>query len=214
MSKKKMIKYTVYLLIICFVLGVIVERYYFNGNGIDILSYFGPKIDQEIEAEDMSFVYDESAHELPIKAEGKLSYSLSNSSIGKISNNYLYLKNEGISQLKITAESTWKYNSAYKEVKVISKPRRIDILSLKYYPKDHKLTIKTSQDKKATGYQVQYSRNDDFKNKKSINIRLNHKDFTNLQKNKKYYFRVRAYKVSCGEKIFGQWSDTRAIKTK
>ena len=76
--------------------------------------------------------------------------------------------------------------------------------------KQRQVTLTWKTDKKCTGYQVQYSTNSKFK-KNKINKYFNSykkKKVTlkKLKSNKKYYFRIREYKVINGIKHFGEWS--------
>ena len=70
----------------------------------------------------------------------------------------------------------------------------------------------------ASGYQVQLSTDKKFrKNKKSFSIgnqKASKKTVKKLKAKKKYFVRVRAFKVVDGEKIYGNWSKIRNIKTK
>ena len=70
----------------------------------------------------------------------------------------------------------------------------------------------------ARGYQVQLATDKKFrKNKKSYSIgnqKASKKTVKKLKAKKKYFVRVRAYKVVDGEKIYGNWSKIRNIKTK
>ena len=69
----------------------------------------------------------------------------------------------------------------------------------------------------AKGYQVQYSTTSDFKNAKKIIVNGNKtfsKTVKNLKEKKKYYVRVRAYKVKNSVKQYGAWSANKAVKTK
>ena len=66
------------------------------------------------------------------------------------------------------------------------------------------------------GYQVQYSLNKSFKNAVKKNVKSDKTSLTvnGLKKNRKYYVRVRAYKVYKGEKVYGKWSNKVSVKTK
>ena len=55
------------------------------------------------------------------------------------------------------------------------------------------------------------------KNKKSVKVnkkKAKKKTVKNLKKNKKYYVRVRAFKVVDGKKTYGKWSKVKSVKTK
>jgi len=70
----------------------------------------------------------------------------------------------------------------------------------------------------AKGYQIQYATNKKFtKNKKTVTVKGGKtvkKEIKKLKKGKKYYVRVRAYKVINGKKVYSTWSNTKAVKVK
>lgn len=70
----------------------------------------------------------------------------------------------------------------------------------------------------AKGYQVQYSTDSTFKKgKKTVTITkgsTTSKTVKKLQPKKKYYVRVRAYKMSNGSKVYGKWSESKAVRIK
>ncbi|MBE6740881.1 MAG: fibronectin type III domain-containing protein [Ruminococcaceae bacterium] len=78
-------------------------------------------------------------------------------------------------------------------------------------------TTKWKKISSAKGYQIQYSTSSDFKNAKTVTVKGN-KTFTktvkNLKSGKKYYVRVRAYKIKNSAKHFGAWSEYKTVKTK
>ena len=80
------------------------------------------------------------------------------------------------------------------------------------------VTLKWKKNTKAAGYQIQYST--DSKMKKSVktlyitNRNTYTRTVTGLQKNKKYYFRVRAYGMYKTQKIYGSFSQVKNCKAK
>lgn len=88
--------------------------------------------------------------------------------------------------------------------------------------KAKKTSLKVSW-KKVSGvaaYQIQYSTSKNFKNAKTIKVSAKSasKVLTKLKKNKKYYVRVRSYKVTKvnnkSKNIYSAWSASKALKTK
>ena len=79
-------------------------------------------------------------------------------------------------------------------------------------------TIKVvwKKDKKAAGYQIQYCLKRSFKKgAKTINIKKNRtvsRDIKKLKGGKKYYVRVRAYKVIDGKKAYGAYSKIKPVR--
>lgn len=65
----------------------------------------------------------------------------------------------------------------------------------------------------ATGYQIVYATNKNFKNKKTVNVTKTSKTINKLAKGKTYYVKVRAYKKdSAGKKVYGKYSSVKQIK--
>ncbi len=72
--------------------------------------------------------------------------------------------------------------------------------------------------KNVTGYQIQISTNKKFKkNKKTVTVakkKATKKTIKKLKSKKKYYVRVRAYKIINGKKVYGKWSKVKTVTTK
>ena len=68
------------------------------------------------------------------------------------------------------------------------------------------------------GYQVQVATDKKFKkNKKTVNIKKQKTTKTTVKKlkaKKKYYVRVRTYKIVNGKKVYSSWSKVKTVKTK
>ena len=67
------------------------------------------------------------------------------------------------------------------------------------------------------GYQIQYSLKSSFKNSKIVTVKgvkTTKKAVNKLKAKKKYYVRVRTYKVVNGKKVTSNWSAKKTIKTK
>ena len=67
------------------------------------------------------------------------------------------------------------------------------------------------------GYQIQYSLKSSFKNSKTVTVKgvkTTKKAVSKLKAKKKYYVRVRTYKVVNGKKVTSNWSAKKTIKTK
>ena len=80
------------------------------------------------------------------------------------------------------------------------------------------LTIKWSKVKGASGYEIQVATDKKFKkNKKSILVKKQKTTSAKIKKlksKKKYYVRVRTYKVVGRKKVYSSWINGKAIKTK
>lgn len=74
------------------------------------------------------------------------------------------------------------------------------------------LIVTWNQNKKASGYQLQWSTNKKFKGAKKLNVKQKTSviAFLNgLQANKTYYVRVRSYKKVDGKKYYSPWSSAK-----
>jgi len=79
------------------------------------------------------------------------------------------------------------------------------------------LKVKLSRQKKATGYQIQYSTSKTFKSAKTVTLKKNSitsKTIKKLKAKKTYYVRVRTYKQYKGKKYYSAWSAAKKKKTK
>jgi hypothetical protein len=77
-----------------------------------------------------------------------------------------------------------------------------------------KLAVKIKAVNGATGYQVVYSTKANFKNKKTVNTKKTSVVLKKLKKGKKYYVKVRAYRVVDGAKEFSAFSAKKSVKVK
>ncbi len=72
--------------------------------------------------------------------------------------------------------------------------------------------------KNVTGYEIQLATDKKFKkNKKTVKVNKQNaskKTVKKLKSKKKYYVRVRTYKVVNGKKVYSKWSKVKSVKTK
>ena len=77
------------------------------------------------------------------------------------------------------------------------------------------ITVKSSKNSSANGFQVVYSTKSDFSSCKKVKVSgttLN-KTITGLTKGKKYYVKIRAYKTVSGKTYYGAYSDVKNVVT-
>ena len=83
---------------------------------------------------------------------------------------------------------------------------------------DRAFTVKWKKKSNITGYQIQYSTNSKFKKgNKSIkikNAKTVSKKITKLKVAKKYYVRVRTYKLAKKNNLYSSWSKKKCVTTK
>lgn len=81
-----------------------------------------------------------------------------------------------------------------------------------------KMLVNWKQNKKATGYQVQYARSADFKEQKVTKTvkpaAKTSKTFTKLERKKTYYVRIRCYKKAGAATYYSAWSTGKKVKIK
>lgn len=69
----------------------------------------------------------------------------------------------------------------------------------------------------ATGYQIAYSTNKNFKGAKNVSVKkaaTTKKVVSKLKKGKTYYVKVRAYKTVKGKKQYTGWSKVKQVAVK
>ena len=85
--------------------------------------------------------------------------------------------------------------------------------------KDNGFTVKWKKKTKITGYQIQYSTSSKFsmKNTKTVKIKkakTTSNKITDLKSSKKYYVRIRTYKIVKKKKSYSSWSKKKNVTTK
>ena len=95
----------------------------------------------------------------------------------------------------------------------VRKPARVKIKSAKNLKgKKVKLTFKKVS--KAVGYQIKASDSKKFKGYWTKNTKKTSYTFKKLDKNTRYYFKVRAYVKKGNSKLYGAWSKAKNVKVK
>ncbi len=103
--------------------------------------------------------------------------------------------------------------SSEKTIYCISRPS----LSSAKNSSSKKVKLTWKKNKKANGYEIQYSTSKNFKKAKSVKIKkasLTKKTISKLKKKKTYYIRMRAYKKVSGVTYYSEWSKTKKVKIK
>lgn len=87
----------------------------------------------------------------------------------------------------------------------VTKPAKVKAVKLK--AKIMKLNVSWKKVSGATGYEVKAATNSKFtKGKKTVTVKKNKVTIKNLKTKKKYFVKVRAYKLANGRKYYGKWS--------
>lgn len=133
------------------------------------------------------------------------------------SNGLVSIKGTGKAVVTIKASATTKYNSAVKKITIVVKPKKQQITKL-VSQKKNKVKVVWKIDSKASGYEVQVSRDAKFTKvvkRYSINTyKYYAKEMTGFVSGRTYYVRVRSYKLVGKDKIYGAYSASKSIKVK
>lgn len=115
-----------------------------------------------------------------------------------------------------TADTTKKAAATKKSNKTVKKPKNTKIKKLT--SKKANLTITWSKISGVKGYQIQVATDKKFKkNKKTVTIKkqkTTKKTIKKLKSGKKYYVRIRTYKVSKNKKVYSSWTKAKKVKIK
>jgi hypothetical protein len=107
-------------------------------------------------------------------------------------------------------------NSATTAPKIVAKPKSASIKKVKAAKKAISVIWKKVSGVK--GYQIQVATDKKFKkNKKTVIIKKQKTTKTTIKKlkaKKKYYVRIRTYKIVNGKKVYSSWSKVKSVKTK
>ena len=121
---------------------------------------------------------------------------------------------------KELGEANQKTQAANKEVEKLQakldvRTKNIRLKSAKS-KKAKQATIRWAKVKNVDGYVVEYSTKANLKSAKKKKVKASTTSLTvkNLKKGKKYYVRVRGYKVIDGQKVYTQYSAKKAVKIK
>ena len=95
---------------------------------------------------------------------------------------------------------------------------KVNVTSIKKLTNGKKsITVSFKKVKNVSGYQIQYSTDKSYKNKKTVSLsnpKTAKKTIKNLKSKKKYYVRIRAYKKVSKKTYYSSWSKSKSIKTK
>ena len=132
-------------------------------------------------------------------------------STGKVT---IVMKFSGTAMITITA-GNGNYKTVTKKISV-TVPVKTSISSA-VSNKAGRMTVKWKKKTGVTGYQIQYSLKSNFSKKKTAAISKSatvSKTIGKLTKGKKYYVRIRTYKVANGKKYYSAWSAKKTVTIK
>ena len=150
------------------------------------------------------------------KAKGKITYKTGNKKVATVnSKGKVTVKGTGKATITVTAKATSTYSKSVKKITVYGVPKKPEMKKLTAGKK--KFTVQWKKDKKADGYQVQYSTDKKFKkNVKSVKVSKKNTKATvkKLKNGKTYRVRVRSYKKINGKKYYSGWGKVKSVKVK
>ena len=115
-----------------------------------------------------------------------------------------------------TAQQPSVKNDTAAEQVNVAKPKSVSPKTIKSAKKA--VSVEWKKVSGVKGYQVQVATDKKFKkNKKTVNIKKQKTTKTTVKKlkaKKKYYVRVRTYKIVNGKKVYSSWSKVKSVKTK
>ena len=150
------------------------------------------------------------------KAKGKITYKTGNKKVATVnSKGKVTVKGTGKATITVTAKATSTYSKSVKKITVYGVPKKPEMKKLTAGKK--KFTVQWKKDKKADGYQVQYSTDKKFKkNVKSVNVSKTSTKATvkKLKKGKTYWVRMHSYKKINGKKYYSGWGKVKSVKVR
>ena len=153
--------------------------------------------------------------------KGKLTYVSSDKKVAVVNKNgKVTIKGVGIAVVTVKAAATKGYSAKSVKITIQVNPSKQNLKALKVV-KGRKLTVNWKKDTKASGYQIQYSLDKNFKKKvKTVWVKKNRTisgTVSGLTKGKRYYVRVRSYKTEKlngkSIKLYGKWSTAKRSAT-
>ena len=126
-----------------------------------------------------------------------------------------YSNNTKVGTAKVTIKGKGKYKGTLTKTFKIN-PKFTELTKLTPKSKSFKAYWKNNKSQ-TSGYQLQYSVYKSFKNAKKVTVKgykTGAKTIKNLKSKKKYFVRVRTYKVVNNKKYYSKWSNSKTVKTK
>ena len=140
----------------------------------------------------------------------QLTWQSSNTSVATIdASGKIKAKHAGVTTITATTEDGSDL-SANCIVTVL--PKKATITTLRSLLKETGVTITLRKQTGVSGYQIAYSTSKTFKNKKLITTKRTKVTQKKLARNKKYYFKARAYYTYKNTRYYGAWGDTITIE--
>lgn len=122
---------------------------------------------------------------------------------------------KNVGKYKVTVKFKGEYSGS-KNLYFTIVPKGTNLTKVSSNKNGFELKWKMQKDS-VTGYQVQYSTSKTLKNAKTLNVGKNSittKKITGLKNKKRYYVRIRTFKIVNGTRYYSSWSGTKSVLTK
>lgn len=159
--------------------------------------------------------YGSKAFKLNAKTPGSgvLAYKSSNGKVASVnSSGHVTVKGTGKAVVKVSVPTSGIYGSASKNIAVTIVPKR-PVVKVKNIKKN-KLQVSWKRDSRVSGYVIYVASNSKFNKQKKYTVKrnLSKKILSKLKKGKKYWIRIRTYKMADGKRIYSSYSKAKVIK--
>lgn len=150
--------------------------------------------------------------------DGKVQYKSSDKNVVTVnSKGKITIKGIGIAKVTISVKETQKYKAVSKQITITVKPKKMKIVSSSSAA-NSTINIKWKKDSSVDGYEILVATDKKFsKNKNKYTIKSKNKatkKITNLKSRKKYYVKVRSYKIINKKKIYSTYSSAENLIVK
>lgn len=185
--------------------------------------------EQKIVNEDLLKIYNENQSDISILQEEAtdLGISIGNQTLDMVKKLYAEVKEvmpaedltngDDIEYEVPETPSTQQPQTSEPQAQDVAAPAKTAIKKLKNC-KGRKVQVKFKEVAGADGYEIAYSTGVNFGKKKttvkSYNAAKNVRTVKKLKKGKRYFVKVRAYKMNGTEKVYGKWSQVKVVKIK
>lgn len=197
-----------------------ISKYSKYGSGIYTLNWFTETPISSIELKETTLTlkkgtsYDLLANVQPNNATNKeLKWTSSNSTVASVNASGKVTANKvGASIITATSQDGSDISTS---CIIIVKPQKTKITKLNYNSSDaRKINVQLRKQDGVSGYQIAYSTDKNFKNKSTYISKSTSTVTRKLAKNKKYYFKARAYYTYKNTRYYGAWSDVKTVTIK
>lgn len=149
-------------------------------------------------------------------------YTRNNYTSGEFELNEIISLNSGVYYLRmydyagktLYSFSLSSYKASANESSSVKRPTTVKVNKLQ--AKKKSVVVYWNKQNGIGGYEIQIATDKKFKNNKKnyLATNTNKKTVKKLKSKKKYYVRIRAYKLVNGKKIYGNWSAVKSVKVK